>query len=159
MDQLSIRAITSNIEIATYQLAKYLAKLLSPLSLSQYTIKSTKDFIQKIHNVNVPHGFNMTSFDVKSLFASVPLEETINVALDRIYHRKEIETSISKNDMRNLLCTKYVHFCFGGEIYQQNDGVAMGSPLGPVLAGILMAGLETKIIQQLQIAFLIGEDM
>ena len=159
MDQLPIRAIASNIEIATYQLAKYLAKLLSPLSLSQYTIKSTKDFIQKIHNVNVPHGFNMISFDVKSLFASVPLEETINVALDRIYHRKEIETSISKNDMRNLLCTKYVHFCFGGEIYQQNDGVAMGSPLGPVLAGILMAGLETKIIQQLQIAFLIGEDM
>ena len=101
----------------------------------------------------------MKSFDVKSLFISVPLEETINVALDRIYHRKEIETSISKNDMRNLLCTKNVHFCFGGEIYQQNDGVAMGSPLGPVLAGILMAGLETKIIQQLQIAFLIGEDM
>ena len=159
MDPLPIRAIASNIEIATYQLAKYLAKLLSPLSLSQYTIKSTKDFIQKIHNVNVPHGFNMISFDVKSLFTSVPLEETINIALDRIYYPKEIETSISKNDMRNLLCTKNVHFCFGGEIYQQNDGVAMGSPLGPVLAGILMAGLETKIIQQLQIAFLIGEDM
>ena len=158
MDQLPIRTIGSNIEIATYQLAKYLAKILSPLSLSQCTIKSTIDFIQKIHNVNVPHGFNMISFDVKSLVASVPLGETINVALDRIYHRKEIETSISKNDMRNLLCTKNVHFCFGGEIYQQNDGVAMGSPLGPVLAGILMAGLETKIIQQLQIAFLIGED-
>ena len=43
----------------------------------------------------------MISFDVKSLFTSVPLEETI-VALDRIYHRKEIETSISKNNMRNL---------------------------------------------------------
>ena len=45
----------------------------------------------------------MKSFDVKSLFISVPLEETINVALDRIYHRKEIKTSVSKNDMRNLL--------------------------------------------------------
>ena len=50
--------------------------------------------------------------------------------------------------MRNLLllCTKNVHFCFGGDIYQQNDGVAMGSPLGPVLAGIFMVELETRII-------------
>ena len=95
----------------TYQLADYLAKLLSPLSQSQYRAKSIKDLIQTIHNVNVPHGFNMISFDVKSLFTSVPLEETINVALDRIYHWKEIETSIGKNDMHNLLllCTKNVH--------------------------------------------------
>ena len=58
----------------------------------------------------------MISFDVKSLFTSAPLEETINVALNRINHRKEIETSINKNEMRNLLlmCTKNVHFCFGG---------------------------------------------
>ena len=71
---------------------------------------------------------------MKSLFTSVPLEETTNVGLDRIYHRKEIETSISKNDMRNLLllCTK--------------NGVAMVSPLGPVLADIFMVELETKII-------------
>ena len=38
-----------------------------------------------------------------------------------------------------LLCTENVHFCFGGDIYQPNDGVVMGSPLGPVLAGIFMA--------------------
>ena len=35
-----------------------------------------------------------------------------------------------------LLSTKNVHFCFGGDIYQQNVGVAMTPPLGPVLAGI-----------------------
>ena len=95
-----------------------------------------------------PTDFNMISFDVKSLFTSVPLQETIYIALDRINYRKKIETSISKNDMRNLLlmCAKNVHFCFGGDIYQQNDGVAMGSPLEPVLAGIFMVELETKII-------------
>ena len=112
MDQLLIRPIVSNIGTATYQLAKYLAKLLSPLSQSQYTVKSTKDFTDKIRNVNVPHGFDMISFDVKSLFTRILLEETINIALDRIYHRKEIDISISKNDLRNLLLlyTKNVHF-------------------------------------------------
>lgn len=42
-----IRAIVSHKRTATYQLANYLAKLLSPLSQSQYTIKSTKDFTEK----------------------------------------------------------------------------------------------------------------
>ena len=45
-----------------------------------------------------------------------------------------------------LLYTKNVHFCFGSDIYQQNDGVTMGSPLGLVLAGIVMVELETRII-------------
>ena len=58
MDQLLIRPIVSNIGTATYQLAKYLAKLLSPLSQSQYTVKSTKDFIENLQNVNVTHGFD-----------------------------------------------------------------------------------------------------
>ena len=50
--------------------------------------------------------------------------------------------------MRNLLLqpTKNVHFCFGGDIYQQNVGVAMAPRLGPVLAGTFMVELEKKII-------------
>ena len=118
------------------------------MSQTQYTVKSTKDFIEKIRNVNVPHGFDVISFDVKSLFTSVPLEGTINIALDKIYHQKGIDVSISKNNMHNLLllCTKNVHICFGGDIYQQNGGVAMSSPLGSVLAGMFMLVLETRII-------------
>ena len=92
-------------------------------------------------------GFNIIAFDVKSLFRSVPLEETINVTLNRIYHRKEIDTSVSKNDIRNvvLLCTKNIHFCCGGDIYQQNDVVTMGSPFGPVLANIFILEFSTAL--------------
>ena len=34
-------------------------------------------------------------------------------------------------------------------IYVQNDGVAMGSPLGPVLANIFMVELERSVIPTL----------
>ena len=37
-----------------------------------------------------------------------------------------------------LLFTKNVHFTFNKDIYKQKDGVAMSSPLRPVLAGIIM---------------------
>ena len=64
-----------------------------------------------------------------------------NITLDRIYNQREIDISISI-----LLCTKNVHVYFGSDIYQQNDGAAMGSLLGPVLAGIFMIEFDTSII-------------
>ena len=47
------------------------------------------------------------------------------------------------------LCTQSVHFTFDGNIYVQKDGVAMGSPLGPVLANIFMVELERSVIPTL----------
>ena len=60
----------------------------------------------------------------------MPLEKTIDIALERIYLRNEIETILPKNEIKNLLilCTRNVQFTFNNEIYMQDDGVAMESP-------------------------------
>ena len=57
-----------------------------------------------------------------------------------------------KQQMRDLLllCTKNVRFSYNGHIYTQADGVAMGSPLGLVLAGIFMVELERTILPTLR---------
>ena len=53
--------------------------------------------------------------------------------------------------MKNLLllCTKNVRYTFGNNIYQQKDRVAIGSPLGPVLAGIFMVHLEGTFMRDI----------
>ena len=53
--------------------------------------------------------------------------------------------------MKNLLLlrTKNVDFTFGN-VYQQKDGVAMGSPLGPLLAGIFMTNLKRTLMPELE---------
>ena len=53
--------------------------------------------------------------------------------------------------MRELLylCTKNAHFTLNNKTYFQVDGVAMGSPLGPVLVNIFMIELERNIIPTL----------
>ena len=58
--------------------------------------------------------------------------------MKRIYDDNELRISISRNDVKELLllCTEKVQLTFNGKIYMQVDGVAMGSPLGPVLADI-----------------------
>ena len=50
-----------------------------------------------------------------------------------------------------LLCTKNVHVSYNYNIYIQRDGVAIGSPLGPVLAGILMVNLERSLVPKLNV--------
>ena len=49
-----------------------------------------------------------------------------------------------------VLCTKNVYFTFSYIVYLQTDGVAMGSPLGPVLAGIFMVHLERSLVSLLE---------
>ena len=53
-----------------------------------------------------------------------------------LFHGKnEVVTSITTNGMKEMLilCKKKPHFTFESRTYVQTDGVAMGSPLGPVL--------------------------
>ena len=107
-----------------------MAKLLSPLSFSQYTVNSTKHFIKSSKHEKTPVGYQMISFDVKSLFTSIRLDKTIEIILQRIYNRNEITTQIPKKVMKELLllCKKEVHFAYSNGICQQNDDVAMASP-------------------------------
>ena len=151
IDDLPIRPIVSNINTPTYNLAKCLTKLLAPLRESEYIIKSSKNFIGKVKSKEVPNGYQMVSFDVKSFFSNVPLDRTIEIVLRGIYDKHELQTSITRSEMKELLilCTKNVHFTFDNVIKVQNDGVAMGSPLGPVLSDIFMVELETSLLPEL----------
>ena len=82
----------------------------------------------------------------------VLLDYAVDPTLKRIYGDKEIETKISRKNVKNLLllCTKNVRFTFKNNIYQQKDDVAMGSSLGPVLAGILMVHLKRTLMPKLE---------
>ena len=91
----------------------------------------------------------MASFDVSSLFTNIPLNESIDLCLDLLFENSDIMEyngcSLDCESLRKLLCSavRENHFIFDGELYDQIDGVAMGSPpLGPTLANIFMCALE-----------------
>ena len=45
------------------------------------------------------------------------------------------------------MATKETHFLFNGKVYDQIDGVAMGSPLAPVLANLFMRHFEENVFK------------
>ena len=65
----------------------------------------------------------------------------IRLILSKVYWEKKIKTLIPKDILTELLylCTKEVQSI-------ENDGVAMGFPLGPLLANIFMVSLEEEVI-------------
>ena len=93
----------------------------------------------------------MGLFDVSSLFSNLPLDLTIDINLRKMYNEKIINTKLKRDQLKKLLelCTKDLHFSFNGKMFRQLDGVAMGSPLGPVIANIFMSELEAELVPKL----------
>ena len=71
--------------------------------------------------------------------------------MKKVYEEKAVSTKLSRSDLKNVLelCMKCMHCSFNNDIYKQVDGVAMGSPLGPVLANVFMVELENTLVPKL----------
>ena len=76
---------------------------------------------------------------VCSLFTSIPLKETTDIAVDLLFEHSP-DFKITKNKFKKLFdfATSGIHFLFDGSFYDQTDGVAMGSPLGPFVDNLFI---------------------
>ena len=73
----------SNVGTATYEIVKYLNKLLTPLSKSDHNILNTKDLIRRLREETIPAGYKMISFVVKNLFTNVALDNSIDFYFEK----------------------------------------------------------------------------
>ena len=76
-----LRPIISSICTFSYNLARFLCDVLSPLVPNDYTCKDTFSFVSQIKNANLCKKF-LVSYDVTSLFTNIPLQETIDIAIN-----------------------------------------------------------------------------
>ena len=150
MNDLSLRPITSSIGTYNYNLAKFLSSLLEPVISTMHCTKDSFSICEEIKNVRASNKF-LVSYDVCSLFTSIPLTETIDIAVDLLFE-KNPGFKISKADLKKLFqfATSGTHFMFEGKFYDQIDGVTMRSPLGPALANLFRRYHEKKWLQSFE---------
>ena len=82
------------------------------------------------------------------MFRSMRLFKFIQICLDALYRSESDEPpGIDEQLLKKLLikCTRGVEFSFDNMMYRQVDGVAMGSPLGPILANMFLGHCESRI--------------
>ena len=138
------RLIVSSIGTFNYNLTRFLYDLLSLLVPNDYSCKDTFSFVSQMKNGNIPKKF-LVSGDVTSLFTNIPLRETINIAINPIFNHNR-NLSITRKELQKLFpfATPQRHFIFKSKFFNQIDGVAIGSPLAPVIANIFMDFHESK---------------
>ena len=143
-----LRPIISQIPTPTHSVAKELNNIISPYLPAKYILKSTDDFLNIVRTER-PQG-TIASLDVVSLFTNVPVNETIDVICNCVYRTDHLAPPlIHEEDLRTLLlaCTTESPFRhINGDLYQQVDGVAMGSSLGVTFANFYMAFVENEVM-------------
>ncbi|CAF1297859.1 unnamed protein product [Didymodactylos carnosus] len=92
----------------------------------------------------------MFSLDVESLFTNVPVNEAIGLAIQIIMKKKNHDAKFIKLNAKDLkqlfeLAVTDIPSGFYDQLYKQQGGVSMGSPLASILAHIFIEHIENKI--------------
>ena len=140
-----MRPIVSFCGSPTYELSKYLTTILKPLTNeSRHKLQSTETFIDAIKTVQIPDDYKLVSFDVKSLFTSIPLQLALDCTATAI-ENSTTKLPLSTDDLMDLLnlCLTSTYFQYNGKHYKQLHGTAMGSV---VVAEIVMQNIEEQAL-------------
>ena len=137
-----------------YAQAKWLDKKLKPLSFNEYKITDVFESAKDIQHFELGDFNFLVSYDVTALFINVPLDEAIHILAEKAFcdnwFNNTHDMNISKDGFIELLnlSTKDRLFQFNGNLYEQIDGVAMGSPLGPLMAKAFMCSIEENLARE-----------
>ena len=147
-----LRPIVSSRGSITHEVAKELAGIIHPLvGQSQHHLRNTQHFIEKIQQVKLQPGEVISSYDVKALFTSVPVDPAINIVQQILTQDPTLSqrTQMSIPQIVTLLefCLTNTYFLFQGKYYEQVHGAAMGSPISPLIANLFMEEFEAKALQ------------
>ena len=92
----------------------------------------------------------MVSFDVTSLYTTIPIDQALLIIRDLLEHDQKLadRTLLSPKQILDLLdiLLRTTYFKFNGDFYQQTDGAAMGGPTSAIVSEIYMQSLETTAI-------------
>ena len=149
--EVLLRPIVCSFGSATYNLAKELNRILSPLiGRTDSFVNNSSHFVNIISQIHLEDNDLLVSFDIKSLFTRVPINDALIIIKDRLLVDSELEnrTTMSPHQICSLveLCLKSTFFSYEDAIYEQTDGTAMGSPLSPTVANIFMEDFENTAI-------------
>ncbi|BHF57171.1 hypothetical protein SprV_0100011200 [Sparganum proliferum] len=139
------RPIASLCDTPTFGLPKWLYQRLCLLTKdSEWTVKSTEEFLTCIKHLEVEADEVMVSFEVISLFTSIPPALAIDTT-DGFLREKYDETDqqLKRAHIIELLelCLKGF-FTFNGQVYEQKKATPMGSPPSGLTAEAVLQRLE-----------------
>ena len=117
-----LRPIVSSRGSVTHGVAKVISKEIKPLvGKSCHHIQSTRDFVSKAKGLTLQMGECLSSYDVTSLFTSVPIDPALNIIRDLLEKDEKLNdrTVLSVQNITELLgfCLHITYFSFQNKFY------------------------------------------
>ena len=100
-NNLSLHPILSSIGTYNYHLSKFLTDLLDPIIPTSHCTKDSFKFCEEIKKVSATNRF-LISCDVCNLFTSIPLKETIDIAVNLLFEHNP-GLNFTKAELKNFL--------------------------------------------------------
>ena len=150
-ENVPLRPIVSHTGHALYNTAKYLSRLLSPFAkIMRSHVENSSHLAEILKNTSIEEDEVLVSFDVKSLFTSVPVQPAIECVRKILLADQSwsLQSPISVPVVIKLLtlCLEDTTFKFRDKFYRMTDGLAMGSPVSPSVANMFMDDLERNAL-------------
>lgn len=118
------------------------------ISESEYSVKSTVEFVQRIKDVKLSPQDKFYSFDIISLYPSVPLAIAIQIILEQLKEFFSSEQLLAIESALSL-CLFSSYFKILGKIFLQQGGSPIGSPFSVFIAEICVKKLEVSVFAHL----------
>ncbi len=117
---------------------------------TQYYIKNSHNLVEKLKQQTVTEDQSLVSYDVTVLVTCDPIGESITIIKDRLCQDPTLSsrTDLNVEQICQLLefCLTTTYFMFQGQLYEQKEGAAMGSPVSPIVANVFMEDFEQRAI-------------
>ena len=122
--EISLRPIVSSQGSGSYGVAKELARILKPLSgNNNHQVLNSREFADDIKKIKLEEGQCIMSYDVATLFTSIPVKPAIEVVKKKLEQDTELHqrTTMSPQNILDLLefCLCNTYFLFQGQYYEQ----------------------------------------
>ena len=145
--------IVSACGMATYQLAKFLTKILQRyMAITPSSVKDSKSFSDHLRLINISEEEDLVSFDISVFFTSIPAPKALDV-INRLFYEhiedpeakhkygssfRQNTIDLEKDEVMQLLklVLENCVITFQDKFFKQMHGNAMGSPCSPVVANI-----------------------
>ena len=169
-----MQPIVSSCGMSTYNLAKYLTKILKVyVGHTSSFVKDSKDLMDKLKSIKLQDNEELVFFDVSALFTSIPANQALDIISQLIISHEtnmefkskvgkawyEVADHLVREDVMLLLKIVLNNCVFSSQeqFYKQLHGAAMDSPCLPVMTNIYMEHFEKRALgPELPMSFMIN---
>ncbi|CAD7078346.1 unnamed protein product [Hermetia illucens] len=138
-------------------IASFISKILTPYKNNFFNIKNTDNLIGKLSRLNLEEFYNkdsiiLASLDVKDMFTNIPTVAATNFVITKFGKCIEKRWHIKGDELKNIMLFTMKELNFfqrNGQIFKQTGGLAMGSPLAPIMADLYMDHLFETCMKEM----------